>query len=1610
VADEEVKLPVDQDDDFLDFFDELDIESSVLNDDVDFEQFFDGLNSGAPSLIPSEIADDMTSEGRIPSEAILPQAEIDSLPPVTMPKGSSHRNHLRNTQGLRYTQLAQEAFDTQKRIAEIEGDQSRVDAMRVAGLILTPQNSPVRSDAIINFANNLGHTPVISAIFPSSPFFPAPEELNENITGKVPFARNIIEPILAATIVPAGNKILTKTKELTEEGLERFEIATRFGEAVVTTGIVSSSGFLKEAVGMAKDFEKDIDILLKGRTPEFLEDIFRGFRFLPEKIMKASDFIGIDARSTSVMEEFTEGRHEDLGFVTQRVFRPDVFEFRDDDTAFTYKIRTWIAGTTAVAMGVAGNPVDIAFLGLPILLAKVRKILPSVSRGLKGKILTKTTILSNAEEAALKTLTEFGGELKLLGETTNIKGGSPFYKMLGSQVDQVSNLLFKEGLNLSPVDLQVKLSTLIDDTKIRSSAIINQVQPPEHIANVMGNINEALVSKTSLITPDEVMRRIEQTFDPTIPSFITKSMDITPARIIDDSSIAANSTRKARESLVIESSIETTQGALGQLRALNAPIDSIPGINLIDGFLETAAARGLDISNAGVNITPNVIDDALGLIKQPGNIQSKTSFINDVVSHVFDESKATIHFLSDAVEKKRFLLGQIADRLGVDIAREQLFLKSSGLTDLDRIINEHLRAKGTVEGSVTADRISSALRGANLEHTELENIITRAINNEVNNAIASSPLLTNTEIIAEKIRLNADSGLESSSGIDNRIRELRRMQAVGATHGWLSPKGEKSKVFQGLLESVSGKSSRADLTPEELLKLTDTMNIMGPPEGTILSIPGDMEKFIKVQGDFSGLARWKPAWYVGRHNNNVRRELFRGLFTDRSIKDLRRQFNDPEGLMIQRVDDEVIVSRDLFLFDDVTGPTIKGSNDRSRQAVEDRERLITKLNNAIGDSKKKSKKGRLLRKTVPTYNISKKEMESITRLARDPVAAKKVIRESPNSREAKIIKAYRSEFDFMRTRYNNWIDSLHSSKAARAELGLELKDLKDLKLDKIRFLDFYIPQMVEKGHVRSITNISKKERRGVDFFAEHQRRSGPEARLVDDLDSLHEMWSRGAAWKQHISPLIKRKAKFGKDNFYPVEIQRWTNDYMGMVIDGDTTLNSLSGKTITLMYEKAFNGIQRASRLVGFKGLTPLEVREMARVMATATADAGVYGAFAFRPGGGVKNLTQTVTNTLPIIGVRWTTVGAARLTTSKGAEKIRSLSKSKGLLGAYLPDEVGSSSLFDLAGSGSKARKVSDFYTRLRDNSMYFFKGADYTNRSIAYLGAESKASNIMNKIISSDKPIEQQVQQMVSDLNLRLFDPVVIRDMTNLLLEGKIDQIPELYGLEVAGKTQYRYSKAEGPLINRTFGGKVFGRFTSWGVNYGLHINKMARGGVNGWAALFKWMVATHLLNEGFKAAGIDSTRWFYGSGFGGGDTEDIMNRILPIAPVLNLGPGPVVTTALEAKEALADTASDTRSILELDGSNILNKLGRLAGRSAILVAGGLEIKNIYRGLSEMVDGEFTRGAIRMFGLPKRLTEEEKLNDKRKKAREARAKARLKKETRKDLKELAEDLFGED
>lgn len=266
------------------------------------------------------------------------------------------------------------------------------------------------------------------------------------------------------------------------------------------------------------------------------------------------------------------------------------------------------------------------------------------------------------------------------------------------------------------------------------------------------------------------------------------------------------------------------------------------------------------------------------------------------------------------------------------------------------------------------------------------------------------------------------------------------------------------------------------------------------------------------------------------------------------------------------------------------------------------------------------------------------------------------------------------------------------------------------------------------------------------------------------------------------------------------------------------------------------------------------------------------YVNMAWNPGVALRNILQTFTNTVPIMGSD----------TLHGFQLLSDMLQRKQRWGGNIFDklvergvlvrDVEPQAAIDVkeqmadALGGSEGRK---FFRTLYNEGWAMFRNAEVGNRVIAYGAQYERALREANKYLAGKQSFTEFWERSALDW----LDPggeagpftAMVRDV---LHEGNAEGAAHRMALEFTNRTQYIYTRGNNPYIMQGTAGRIFGQYGTWPAWYLSYLGSTVMRGTpaNRVKRLARWAgVQSAVYYGASEVFGVDMGRWTFFSPLG-------------------------------------------------------------------------------------------------------------------------------------------------
>lgn len=238
------------------------------------------------------------------------------------------------------------------------------------------------------------------------------------------------------------------------------------------------------------------------------------------------------------------------------------------------------------------------------------------------------------------------------------------------------------------------------------------------------------------------------------------------------------------------------------------------------------------------------------------------------------------------------------------------------------------------------------------------------------------------------------------------------------------------------------------------------------------------------------------------------------------------------------------------------------------------------------------------------------------------------------------------------------------------------------------------------------------------------------------------------------------------------------------------------------------------------------------------------YGAFmGFRPALAVRNLTQPLVTTLPLVGGKYLGKGIAAAMTEAGKkETIEAGAMATSSLAAPAEDQIMTQALFNAIGkSGPSGKNLGRAYGALTKLEYWsrvgvgsetvdiagkefrpgLYSRSDDFNRVIAYQAQKFKTIDAFNKF--NLRELDQKGFEDAAGLSF--LGKATTREFWNVYNRAGEDKAIQFLGTQVANETQWIYQLGAGPALFSHGVGRLFGMYGTWPSWYLTHLARGAQ-----------------------------------------------------------------------------------------------------------------------------------------------------------------------------------------
>ena len=523
----------------------------------------------------------------------------------------------------------------------------------------------------------------------------------------------------------------------------------------------------------------------------------------------------------------------------------------------------------------------------------------------------------------------------------------------------------------------------------------------------------------------------------------------------------------------------------------------------------------------------------------------------------------------------------------------------------------------------------------------------------------------------------------------------------------------------------------------------------------------------------------------------------------------------------------------------------------------------------------------------------------------------------------------------------------------------------NIDIDADDFIENYLPHYLTKTDSEALKALRLSFRYNPNQlnevaakFASEMTRRGIIKKWERDPLTLVMSYTRAALYKSHMKNVINEAVQ--KVNLFPEGTGPGSAEY--------TLKRSLMDYISLQAYgtPEVLPDLEFAAREV-FKTLG-MKVPDVDATKLVNTFISMNYGAFmGFRPSLVLRNLSQTLMTTYPVLGGKYTAYGIRMAMRTDRADLMREAFEQGALIGAHkpLPAEDAILGAEELAHTGILGKTLKGMHW-LNDKSLWAFQKADDLNRFIAYEGQKKK---MMDAFVKHNGNF---TDEFMRDSGLNYYGVSIKKQFKEMgFTDGEL--AGKWLGVHASRDTQWVYQLGAGPSMFSTGLGRIGGQYGTWGTWWAAYLTQ---GGKNLEGAARTTFIARNIASHlalvtagsmaGFNAArwtGLSSLSWM-----GGPMVDwfyDLRNVWMGVLP---------------SGEVTADRRKSLSGIgLEDDGSgpSMLPSVlgGRIGMRDPVKLAtsffgvftpGALMLKDGRKMLGSAADGNWAEFTSKAIGMP--------------------------------------------
>jgi len=294
---------------------------------------------------------------------------------------------------------------------------------------------------------------------------------------------------------------------------------------------------------------------------------------------------------------------------------------------------------------------------------------------------------------------------------------------------------------------------------------------------------------------------------------------------------------------------------------------------------------------------------------------------------------------------------------------------------------------------------------------------------------------------------------------------------------------------------------------------------------------------------------------------------------------------------------------------------------------------------------------------------------------------------------------------------------------------------------------------------------------------------------------------------------------------------------------------------------RQFRAITRGIRSMG-RGMG-IQVDDRLAERITATLGKFAYQAsIPFRPALIMRNYLQTMFFTAPVVGPRSWLHGLEFTTNPKTMRESFNLARKAGAIDANTIPLFGADEIFGVEAArfgdrfGPIAKRAAFKTEELFNMGFSVYRSADDWGRAVAFHAGRNRVNRNVKAFNQT-----QDLEAFKVASKVKTFDETIEQEFENLVLAGRFTDAENFIGKQLADKTHLLYGNANRPAGWGGVGGRLFGQFGTFPVQYADYVvESLTRGTVKDrteWAAVHG-AINAGVIVAGAEVFGADLTSW--------------------------------------------------------------------------------------------------------------------------------------------------------